>query len=54
MRIYEIVIEHKKFGSNWSSVKVIANTADEAVRKAKKNFVINERIQCIKLLASTN
>jgi hypothetical protein len=52
MRIYKVNIEHKKFGENFSSVKVIARTAEEAIKKAKRTFHSYERVEDVELLAS--
>lgn len=54
MRIYEVNIEHKTHGTNWTSVKIAADTADEAIRLAKINFKSYERLESVELLASTD
>ena len=53
MRIYEVNIEHKKYGMNWAREKIDARSFDEAVRKVKKLLTKSERIESMELLAST-
>jgi hypothetical protein len=54
MRIYKINIEHTTHGLNWSSVKVAAKTAEQAIRAAKKNFNRGERVESVELIASVD
>ncbi len=54
MRIYKINIEHKRYGRNFSSLKVDARTAEEAIRKARKDMGKQERVESIELLAATD
>jgi len=54
MRIFKILTEHKRWGTNWSSYKVAARTAEEAIRKVKKEFCSGERVQAVEFLASAD
>lgn len=51
MRIYLIGIEHKTHGLNWSSVRVLAKTAEQAIQKAKRTFSKGERLESVELIA---
>jgi hypothetical protein len=53
MRIYKLKIEHKTYGLNWSSTKVVARTFEEAVRKTKRELSSRERIESVELQATT-
>ena len=53
MRIYRIHVEHKKWGQNWDTKKIAAETFNEAVRKATRELTRNERIVSVELVAST-
>ena len=54
VRIFLITTESRSWGLNWASYKIAARTADEAIKKAKKEFSSRERLQEIELLASTD
>lgn len=54
MRIYQITIEHTKYGRNWDSTKVAANTAEQAIRKAKRDFTSRERVESVELIAAVD
>lgn len=51
MRIYKINVEHKRLGTNWASINVVAKTADEAIKKAKSTFKVYEILESAELLA---
>ena len=52
MRIYKIRIEHKTYGRNWSSINIAAKSAEEAIRKAKRDFKNRERVESAELIAA--
>jgi hypothetical protein len=55
MRIFEVKTERPHLGcENYASYKVAANTAMEAIQKAKKEFFADERVIEIELLASAS
>lgn len=54
MRIYEVTIEHVRYGRNWSTEKIAANTFKEAVRKAEKELRSVERIESVEIIADTD
>lgn len=54
MRIYQINIEHKKFGRNWSTEKVAAKTFNDAIRQARKLLRSVERIESVELVAAVD
>jgi hypothetical protein len=47
-------VEHKRYGRNWSSVKVEGKTFNEAVSKAVKDFTSQERVESVELIAATD
>lgn len=51
--IYKVHTAHIRWGNNWSSYKVAARSADEAIRKVKREFIRGERLESLELLAST-
>lgn len=51
MKIYRIKTEHSRWGANYSHYNVAASTAEEAIKKAKKEFGSGERVEEIQLLA---
>jgi hypothetical protein len=52
MRIYQVNTEHVVVGRNYSSYKIAARTCEEAIAKAKKEFMPAERLESVELLAS--
>lgn len=54
MKIYKVGTAHSRWGSNWGSYNVAARTAEEAIRKAKKQFVSGERVDTVQLLATAD
>lgn len=52
LRIYRINIEHKTYGMNWRRTDVAAKSAEEAIRKAKRDFSTHECIESVELLAA--
>ena len=53
VEIYKVNTAHNRFGNNWGSYKVAARNCEEAIRKAKREFIRGERLESIDLLAST-
>lgn len=52
IRIFRIVFEHPKWGTNWSARNIAGASAQIAIRKAKKNLhPSNLRVQEVKLIA---
>ncbi len=52
MRIYKVNLEHKKFGLNWSARSIAARTAEQAIRKVKRDLRSYERIESVELIAA--
>lgn len=53
MRIYQVNIEHVRYGRNYDNEKVAARSFSEAVRKAKKFLTSVTRIESVELLEAT-
>ena len=51
--IYKVSTTHSRYGDNWASYKIAARNCEEAIRKAKREFMRGERIESVNLLAST-
>lgn len=55
MRIYQVVIEHVRWGRNFTSTRIAARTCAEAIRKAKSEFQSrNERVESVQILAESD
>jgi hypothetical protein len=54
MRIYEVKVEHKKFGRNYDNLRVSAESFNQAIRKAKSLLKTVERIESVELIAATD
>lgn len=57
MRIYRVNVERKCSGYwnlNWKRFDIAARNAEEAIRKAKRDFNTLERIESVELLASAD
>ncbi len=53
MRIFEVGTELRGL-TNYASYKVLARTAEEAVKKVKKEFLSGERVESIQPLATAD
>lgn len=54
MRIYRVNTEHWRYGQNFSHMKILAKTCEEAIKRAKRKMQNGERVESVELLASTD
>lgn len=54
LTIYEVHIESRNWGRQYRSLRILATTCDEAIRKAKRDFASHERLQSVDILATTS
>ncbi len=55
MRIYQVNVEHKKYGRNYDRFNVSAKDFEEAVKTAKSRLTAkNEKIESMELIAEAD
>jgi len=50
VRIYRVNIEHRRFGFNWNSRKVVARDCEDALKKVKRGLERGEKVESVQLL----